>query len=142
MVTGGTQTPQNNQTYNMKIYQSELSTLYCSNLIFDSSNDSIYVSSFIQSTHMNGVSNGYIKIRSSTSNGTYQYIEFAENIVECSQNTNGINIIGYNGIYIDKNITNYNGILTFNFIENNLKFGSSSVYKLYVIMVYMVILYL
>ena len=42
MVTGGTQTPQNNQTYNMKIYQSELSTLYCSNLIFDSSNDSIY----------------------------------------------------------------------------------------------------
>ena len=65
---------------------------------------------------------------SSTSNGTYQYIEFAENIVECSQNTNGINIIGYNGIYIDKNITNYNGILTFNFIENNLKFGSSSVY--------------
>ena len=58
---------------------------------------------------MNGVSNGYIKIRSSTSNGTYQYIEFVENIVEF----NGINIIGYNGIYIDKNITNYNGTLTF-----------------------------
>ena len=55
-------------------------------------------------------------------------MNFAENSVGFSQNTNVVNIICYNDIYIDKNITNYNGTLTFNVIENNLKFRSSSVY--------------
>ncbi len=112
----------------MKILQSELSTLYSKNIIFDSNNGSIHVSGFIQSQHMNGVKNGYIEIRASVLNGTNQYIEFNENMVEFSNNNDGVKIIGNNGIFIDKNITNYNGTLTFNFFNNDMIFTSPSVY--------------
>ena len=77
---------------------------------------------------MNGIKNGNIKFIASTNNGSYQYIKFIDNELKLYDNINGINIIGYNGIYIDKNITNNNGTLTFKFINNNIIFTSPSVY--------------
>eukprot|EP01083_Nonionella_stella_P203089 741339_1 len=121
MQIGGS-TSHSENAYNMIILQSELSRLYSRNIMFDSRNGSIHVSGFIQSQHMNGIKHGGITMRAA------QYIEFKDDIVEFSQNTDGIKIVGYAGIYIDKNITNFNGTLTFEFVNNEMRLTSPSVY--------------
>ena len=73
MTIGGTRRPYDNNTYSMNILQTELSSLYSKNIQFDSYNGSIYISGFIQSTHMNGISGGTIDIIASTQNSTSIY---------------------------------------------------------------------
>ena len=54
---------------------------------------------------MNGIKNGEIKFIASTTNNTNYFIIFNDNsTIFSSLNNNDISIIGYNGIYIYKNI--------------------------------------
>ena len=72
----------------MNLLQTELSSLYSSNIIFNSYIGNIYIAGFIQSTHMNGISGGKIDIISNSG-----LIKFDDDITT-----------GYNGIIINKNI--------------------------------------
>ena len=55
MAIGGTTTPSDNNIYNLNLLQTELSSLYSKNLIFDSYNGSIFISGFHQKLYMSGI---------------------------------------------------------------------------------------
>ncbi len=62
----------------MKILQSELSTLYSKNIIFDSNNGSIHISGFIQSQL-------WMVLKWLYWNTTNQFIEFNENMLQFNE---------------------------------------------------------
>ena len=126
----GINLPSDGNNYNMVLNETVLSNLYCSNLIFNSFNGSIFITGITQSTNMNGVSSGKISFITSQNNGSYQYITIDDN----PSNTNGIEFISYNGIYVNKNITNENGTILFSFFNNNM-YISSSFITLFIIII-------
>ena len=112
MGIGGSAIPSSNNSYSMIIFSTYVTG-------FDSYYGSIYVTGFVQSTYMNGISSGIITISAQTTNTTYQYIEFSEYITSFSNNQH-ISIIGNRGIIINKNITTTTSSTTFEFISGDI----------------------
>ncbi|MCP4243751.1 MAG: hypothetical protein GY772_24625, partial [bacterium] len=128
LLGGSSETPLNGHSYHMNLQQAELRTLSASHLVIDSVNGSIYVSGMTQSEHMDRVKGGSVHIRAATANGSSQYVEIREDVLEFEGNPGGCTISGTQGIYIDRNVTNLNGTTTLNFVDGDLLFTSPSVY--------------
>ena len=116
---GGDAAPSDGCSYLLNLVRSELSSLHCRDLLIDSQNGSIFVSGVDQGSDMSGVSGGSISFVAASQNGSYQHIRLDDAVSSFEGNT-ALSFIAAKGIAINKNVTNLDGTMTFQFVDGDL----------------------